>query len=59
MWMMNHLIVIYQERPWMYLSDIDKERTKKYKEEHPNLKIIICDNHQIKEVKFSEVELQN
>lgn len=56
---MNHLIVIYQERPWMYLSDIDKERTKKYKEEHPNLKIIICDNHQIKEVKFSEVELQN
>jgi len=55
----EHTIVMYKGTAWLYNTSDEDAITQKYKEEHPNFKIVICNNHEILEVKFCEVELQS
>ena len=55
----EHTIVMYKGTAWLYNTSDEDALVQKYKDEHPNFKIVICNNHEILEVAFHEIELQS
>lgn len=57
--MLNTKVVIYKDDFWLLETDLSNEKLPEYKDKHPESKVVIHNNHFIKEVRFKEVQLHN